>query len=59
MKAAGDTFRENSRKNDKRKRQHPDGGGWRFGMRFYNALELATIVLFRERMGAEQMSGFF
>jgi hypothetical protein len=29
MKAVGDTFRGNSQKNDKEKRQHPKNGGWR------------------------------
>jgi hypothetical protein len=29
MKAVSDTFRGNSRKNDKQKRQHPKNGDWR------------------------------
>jgi len=55
----GDTVRDNSRKNDKQKRQHPVCGGWRFRKGFDSASEPAMIVPVQKQMETDKRSGFF
>ncbi len=59
MKAVSDTFRGNSRKNDKEKRQLPMYGGWRFLYASYRSYEPAAIVPVHKQMGAGWRPNFF